>query len=112
MISKFQNKQDKFNSLTVFEKKVLKVIKKISNGRVATYKFVAKAVGRPRASRAIGNVLKKNPYLIKIPCHRVIRSNGQLGGYSLGSKKKLLILKKEGIKFKANKLTNHKKILV
>ena len=70
--------------LTEFEKQVLETVKKIPRGKVATYKEVAKAIGKPFAYRAVGNALAKNPYPIKIPCHRVIKSDLSLGGYSQG----------------------------
>lgn len=60
-----------------------------------SYKQVAKLAGRPRAYRAVGNILNKN-YDPKIPCHRVIRSDGQVGGYNRGTAKKISLLKKEG----------------
>ncbi|MFL2883201.1 MAG: methylated-DNA--[protein]-cysteine S-methyltransferase [Pelagibacteraceae bacterium] len=85
---------------TKLQLKVWNYLKKIPLGEVRTYKQVAKAVGRPLAVRAVANAIGKNPFPIKIPCHRVIRSNGKLGGYSGpgGFKKKKLLLKKEGIK--------------
>ena len=78
----------------IFKQKVLKIVAKIPKGKTMTYKQVAKAAGRPRACRVVGNILNKN-YNPKIPCHRVIRSNGSFGGYKLGAKKKAEILKKE-----------------
>lgn len=60
-----------------------------------TYAEVARVVGKPRAYRAVGNALKKN-HNPKIPCHRVIRSDGKIGGYNRGAKVKLALLKKEG----------------
>ena len=78
--------------LTEFEKQVLEVVKKIPRGKVATYKEVAKAIGKPLAYRAVGNALAKNPYPIKIPCHRVIKSDLSLGGYSQGKEKKKKLL--------------------
>ena len=85
---------------TKLQLKVWNYLKKIPLGEVRTYKQVAKAVDRPLAVRAVANAIGKNPFPIKIPCHRVIRSNGKLGGYSGpgGLKKKKLLLKKEGIK--------------
>jgi len=83
--------------MTPFAKKVYKVILSIPLGEVRTYKWVARKIGNPRAYRAVGGVLKNNPWPIIIPCHRVIASNGTLGGYSCGirRKKKLLELEKE-----------------
>lgn len=80
-----------------FSKKVLRIVKKIPKGKTMTYKEVAKMAGNEKATRAVGNILNKNQDL-KIPCHRVIRSDGKAGGYNKGSQKKIEILKKEGIK--------------
>ncbi len=78
-----------------FQEQVYKIVKKIPKGKVMTYKEVAKAIGRLKAYRAVGNALHRNidP---KIPCHRVIRSDGKIGGYRNGAKKKTELLKKEG----------------
>ena len=81
--------------LTAFAKRVLGVTRKIPRGKTATYKEIAKLVGNQRAYRAVGNILNKN-YDSKIPCHRVVRSDGKPGGYNRGTKKKLELLKKEG----------------
>ena len=84
---------------TSFQLKVWKYLKKIPRGRVKTYTQVAKGIGKPLAVRAVANAIGKNPYAPIIPCHRVIRSDGSLGGYSGkgGIKTKKLLLKKEGI---------------
>lgn len=82
--------------LPSFSERVREVVSKIPKGKTMTYQEVAKRAGSPKASRAVGNVMKKN-FDSKIPCHRVIRSDGGLGGYNRGwieTKKKLL--KKEG----------------
>mgnify|MGYP001245413408 FL=1 len=85
---------------TEFQLKVWTYLRKIPRGRVKTYSQVAKAIGKPLATRAVANAIGKNPYAPKIPCHRVIRSDGTLGGYSGkgGVKTKRFLLKKEGIK--------------
>ena len=84
---------------TKFQLKVWSYLRKIPRGRVKTYSQVAKAIRRPLAVRAVANAIGKNPYAPKIPCHRVIRSDGSLGGYSGkgGVKTKRLLLRKEGI---------------
>ena len=84
---------------TKFQLKVWTYLKKITRGSVKTYSQVAKGIGKPLAVRAVANAIGKNPYPPKIPCHRVIRSDGSLGGYSGkgGIKTKELLLKKEGI---------------
>lgn len=84
--------------MKTFTEKVYEVVGKIPRGKVLTYKEVAKLAGSKNASRAVGNILNKN-YNPKIPCHRVIRSDGKLGGYNRGAKNKKEILKSEGITF-------------
>ena len=86
---------------TKFQIKVWKAISKIPRGQVRTYKELAKLIKKPKAARAVANACGKNPYPIKIPCHRVIRSDGSLGGYSGrgGISAKKDILKKEGFNF-------------
>ena len=83
---------------TLFQRKVWLYLKKIPRGKVKTYSDVAKAIGKPLAVRAVANAIAKNPYAPRIPCHRVIRSDGSLGGYSGkgGVKTKKLLLKKGG----------------
>ena len=84
---------------TEFQLKVWAYLRKIPRGSVKNYSQVAKAIGKPLAVRAVANAVGKNPNPPKIPCHRVIRSDGSLGGYSGkgGIKTKKLLLKKEGI---------------
>ena len=82
-----------------FEKKVWAAIDKIPEGSVLTYKELANKIGHPNSARAVANACGKNPFPIKTPCHRVIRSDGKPGGYSApgGVNKKIRLLKKEGI---------------
>tara|TARA_B100001094_G_C17833395_1_gene624356 strand:- start:464 stop:736 length:273 start_codon:yes stop_codon:yes gene_type:complete len=82
---------------TDFQIMVWNEIKKIPKGKVRTYKEIALAISRPKSSRAVANACGKNPFPIKIPCHRVIGSNGYIGGYSGkgGIKKKIYLLKLE-----------------
>ena len=84
---------------TKFQIKVWEYLKNIPFGSVKTYTQVAKSIGKPLAARAVANAIGKNPYPPKIPCHRVIRSDGSLGGYSGkgGIKTKKLLLKRESI---------------
>lgn len=81
--------------MTRFEEKVYKVVKNIPKGKVLTYKEVARLIGHPLAFRAVGNALNKNPFK-EMPCHRVIKSDGSIGGYAKGTKNKIRLLKKEG----------------
>ena len=85
---------------TPFQIKVWKEIAKIPKGKTKTYKEIAIKIGHPNNARAVANACGKNPYPLIIPCHRVIRSDGSLGGYSGkgGLKTKRFLLKKEGIK--------------
>ena len=82
---------------TLFQKKVWLELSKIPKGETRTYKEIAIAIGHPKSARAVANACGKNPQPIKIPCHRVIRSDGKLGGYSAqgGTAAKLRILKEE-----------------
>ena len=82
---------------TFFQKKVWLELSKIPKGETRTYKEIAIAIGHPKSARAVANACGKNPQPIKIPCHRVIRSDGKLGGYSAqgGTAAKLRILKEE-----------------
>ena len=85
---------------TKFQLKVWAYLSKIPRGNIKTYSQVAKAIGKPLATRAVANAIGKNPNAPKIPCHRVIRSDGSLGGYSGkgGVKTKRFLLKKEGLR--------------
>ncbi len=83
--------------VTEFQKLVYDAVRRIPRGQVMTYKGVAVAIGRPRAARAVGNALNKNPYAPEVPCHRVIKSDGSVGGFASGSPKKRAMLKKEGV---------------
>ncbi len=84
---------------TKFQLKVWNYLKTIPKGSVKTYKQVAIAIKNPKSARAVANACGKNPYAPKIPCHRVIRSDGSLGGYSGrgGIKTKILLLKSEKV---------------
>lgn len=82
---------------TPFQKKVWEAVRSIPRGETRSYKWVAEKAGHPQAVRAVGQALKKNPWLGVIPCHRVICSNGSLGGFSQGLKKKKELLRAEGI---------------
>jgi methylated-DNA-[protein]-cysteine S-methyltransferase len=84
---------------TKFQKSVWKELCKIKKGTVITYTELAKRVGKPRAARAVANAVGANPFAPSVPCHRVVRSDGTLGGYSgkggVTTKKKLL--REEGV---------------
>jgi methylated-DNA-[protein]-cysteine S-methyltransferase len=86
---------------TTFQKKVWGELCKIKRGTVVSYKELAKRIGKPKAVRAVANAVGANPLPIKIPCHRVVRSDGTIGGYSGrgGVKTKKMLLRKEGVIF-------------
>ena len=88
---------------TKFQNKVYEICKKIPKGKVTTYKAIAEAMGT-KAYRAVGQALNRNPYAPKVPCHRVMSSDGSLGGFATGLKNKIRLLKKEGIEIKNNKI--------
>lgn len=83
-----------YRTPSAFQSKVYAAVKKIAKGSTLTYKQIAEKIGSPRAYRAVGNALNKN-YDPTIPCHRVVRSDGTIGGYNRGAQKKNEILKKE-----------------
>ena len=88
---------------TNFTQKVYELVKQIPKGYVSTYSGVAKALGT-KAYRAVGNAMNKNPYAPKVPCHRVVKSNGKVGGFASGTKKKIQMLRKEGVEIKKGKI--------
>lgn len=98
-------------SATMFQKAVWEATRKIPKGKVTTYAAIARLIGRPKAVRAVGNALNKNPYAPAVPCHRVVKSDGSLGGFAGGAKKKKVMLEKERVRIRDNKVENFKKIL-
>lgn len=82
---------------------VYDIVAQIPEGKVTTYGDIARALGHPGASRAIGRILNRNPNPIVTPCHRVIKSNGKLGGYAFGKIRKKELLKKEGLCFNGDR---------
>lgn len=94
-----------------FSERVWEKLKLIPRGRITTYNQIAKAIRQPNAFRAVGNACRKNPFAPRIPCHRVVLSNGGIGGYAKGRKKKIELLEKEGIEIKNNKVINFKEKL-
>jgi len=89
-----------------FKEKVYEITKNIPKGKVATYGQIAKMAGNPKAGRAVGVIMKNNPFAPIVPCHRVVASNGELTGYSAGNgvatKKEMLL--KEGVSFVGGKI--------
>lgn len=85
----------KFLNATEFDKKVWGCLKEIPAGETRTYKWIAEEIGAPKAVRAVGRALSRNPFLIVLPCHRVIESDGSIGGYSSGVNIKRRLLEME-----------------
>ncbi len=82
--------------MKTFTEKVYAVVAKIPRGKTMTYKEVARRAGNALAARAVGNIMNKNPDTKKVPCHRVVRSDGDTGGYARGRKAKIMLLRREG----------------
>ncbi|HBI97138.1 MAG: methylated-DNA-protein-cysteine methyltransferase [Candidatus Falkowbacteria bacterium GW2011_GWC2_38_22] len=97
--------------LGIFEKKVLKKLLEIPSGKVSTYKLLAIAVKNPKAVRAVGNALHKNLDAPRVPCHRIVKSDGGLGGYGGGQTKKIKLLESEGVKVKNGRVLDFEKII-
>jgi methylated-DNA-[protein]-cysteine S-methyltransferase len=85
--------------MQIKDQEVYDLLLAIPPGKVSTYGDIANALGHPHAARLIGNILKRNPNPIQVPCHRIVKSNGMLGGYMYGISMKKQLLKEEGIKF-------------
>ncbi|NQU95945.1 MAG: MGMT family protein [Candidatus Omnitrophica bacterium] len=94
---KFYNILKKNKALTSFQRRVYKAVLAIPSGQTRSYKWVAKKIGTPCSYRAVGQALNKNPYMGTIPCHRVIKTDGSLGGFSKGKKTKMRLLKRESL---------------
>jgi methylated-DNA-[protein]-cysteine S-methyltransferase len=101
--------------MTQFAEKVYSLLRQVPKGRVTTYKELANALNT-KAYRAVGQAMRNNPYAPKVPCHRVVASNGTIGGFKgkkSGNeiKEKNAMLKKEGIMFEKNRVKEFKKKL-
>ena len=86
------------------DKKIFKKLLEVPEGKITTYGELAKAVGFTNGQRAVGKIMNKNPYPVIVPCHRVVKSDGKVGGYFYGEDVKINMLKKEGIKIKDGKI--------
>lgn len=104
--------KDLDNKKTIKNEDVYDLLRKIPAGKVTTYGDLAKALGNPSASRIIGSIIGKNPNPIQVPCHRVIMSDGKLGGYAYGTAKKKELLEKEGLSFTNGIVSDFKKVRV
>jgi len=83
--------------MKTFNELCYSVLRKVPRGKVTTYGEIAKSIGKPKAARAVGNAMNKNPYSPEVPCHRVVCADGKVGGFASGTKKKIEMLEKEGI---------------
>ena len=111
---KIRNEEDLIcflNNKTEFEREVLLVTFKIPKRKISTYKRVAEKAGKPRAYRAAGNALHKNPLAPIVPCHRVVRSDGRFGGDKKGAELRRKLLEKEGIPIEDGKVKISEDIL-
>ena len=89
--------------------KVYRKLLQVPKGRITTYGELAKAVGLKNGQRAIGMIMKNNPFPVIVPCHRVVKSDGKIGGYVYGERVKSHMLLKEGIKIKDGKIVDFAK---
>ena len=93
-----------------FSLRCYNLLRKVPRGKITNYKDLAHAM-KNKTYRAVGTALNKNPYAPQVPCHRVINSDGRIGGFAAGTKKKIEILKKEGIPIKQGKVEHFEKYL-
>ncbi|MCW3130296.1 MAG: MGMT family protein [Methanophagales archaeon] len=97
---------------TSFQEAVLNMVKQIPRGKVTTYGEIGREItGSVRAARAVAQAVARNPYPIIIPCHRVVRSDGNVGGYCSGIEKKIKLLRAEGVEIKGRKVVKFKQTL-
>ncbi len=97
--------------MTLFQSECYEALKKVPSGKVISYAGLAEMIGRPNAQRAVGSAMNKNPYAPKVPCHRVVKSNGEIGGFADDINVKIKRLHKEGVEVQKNKVVNFKSIL-
>lgn len=93
------------------DKKIYKKLLEVPEGKITTYSELAKAVGFTNGQRAVGKIMNKNPYPVIIPCHRVVKADGKVGGYAYGEEIKKTMLEKEGVKIKDGKILDWEKTI-
>lgn len=93
-----------------FSERCYSLLRRVPKGKVTTYKALAHTLGT-KAYRAVGTAMNKNPYAPEVPCHRVVKSNGEVGGFAHGTKKKIEMLKNEGVPIKDGRIENFEKYL-
>ena len=91
-----------------FSERCYRVLKRVPRGRVTTYKEIAKSLGT-QAYRAVGSAMNRNPYAPVVPCHRVVKSTGEIGGFAGGTKQKAALLRKEGVAVKNGKVVDFRR---
>jgi methylated-DNA-[protein]-cysteine S-methyltransferase len=97
--------------MTQFQSQCYEALKKVPPGKVITYAGLARMIGRPNAQRAVGSAMNKNPFAPEVPCHRVVKSNGDLGGFSTNIRVKIKRLQEEGVLVSNNKIVDFQSIL-
>lgn len=112
MVTMLDKKTKISTSKPIKNNDVYDLLLKIPAGKVSTYGDLARALGNPSASRAIGRILGENPNPIKVPCHRVVLSNGRVGGYAYGTARKRQLLEKEGVSLTNGIVQNFKNVRV
>ncbi|MBT3355823.1 MGMT family protein [bacterium] len=95
-----------------FEKRVYLALLKVPKGQVVTYGALAKLAGFPGAARAVGSAMNKNPFAPSVACHRVVRSDGSVGEFAYGTKRKIAMLRKEGVRIEKERITDFKEIKI
>jgi len=93
------------------DKKIYKKLLEVPEGKITTYSELAKAVGFTNGQRAVGKIMNKNPYPVIIPCHRVVKADGKVGGYAYGEEIKKSMLEREGVKIKDGKILDWEKTI-
>lgn len=97
--------------MTRFQSDCYEALKKVPKGKVITYAGLARMIGRPKAHRAVGSAMNKNPYAPQVPCHRVVKSNGDLGGFATDIDVKIKRLQEEGVMVSDNKIVDFRSTL-
>jgi len=97
--------------MTDFQYQCYEALKKVPRGMVISYAGLAEMIGRPRAHRAVGSAMNKNPFAPEVPCHRVVKSNGNLGGFADDISVKIKRLHEEGVLVSGNKVVDFEKVL-
>ncbi|MCS5592345.1 MAG: MGMT family protein [Gammaproteobacteria bacterium] len=97
--------------MTNFQFKCYEALQRVPRGKVITYAGLAEMIGKPKAHRAVGSAMNKNPFAPEVPCHRVVKSNGDLGGFADDISVKIQRLHEEGVLVSGNKVVDFEKVL-